>query len=279
MAVGPGVSSCIGHSTGETTSSGVSGWPSRTVSRKPCTAGPKARSRITSVLTTLMPSLTLIRSAGVSRSARAVNGSSSALPASPRLISSTPPRDAASAGQVVVGLAASEPWLIELPWCSHTRRPRSGTGSTGVSARSATSSVLSLCGSQISTSLSASGSPVKRTVPTGPGRCSAVPVSRSMVRVSPSARRRCRPGVRRRAARTRRRGGAVRRGRPAWWAGRPAPPWWRGCGRPAVRRRAGTPPGPAAGRRTGRGPARAAGAAAGRAGCAPVRGRRVSGRR
>ena len=55
------------------------------------------------------------------------------------MISSTPPREAASAGQVVVGLAASEPWLIELPWCSHELRPSSGTTSTGASARRATS--------------------------------------------------------------------------------------------------------------------------------------------
>ena len=88
--------------------------------------GGKARSRISSVLARLMPSLRLIRSAGVSRRVRAVNGSSRALPPRPRLIRSTPPRAAASAGQVVVGLAASEPWLIELPWCSHTVRPRSG---------------------------------------------------------------------------------------------------------------------------------------------------------
>ena len=81
-----------------------SGWPSRMVSRKPWTAGPNARSRIRSALTTLMPILTLIRSAGVSRMARAVNGSSSALPPKPRLTSSTPaegrrPR----AGQVAGG--------------------------------------------------------------------------------------------------------------------------------------------------------------------------------
>src|SRR3982074_2694835 len=49
------------------------------------------------------------------------------------MISSTPPREAASAGQVVVGLAASEPWLIELPWGSHELRPSSGTTSTGAS--------------------------------------------------------------------------------------------------------------------------------------------------
>ena len=52
--------------------------------------GANARSRIRSVLTRLMPILTLIRSAGVSRIARAVNGSSSALPPRPRLTRSTP---------------------------------------------------------------------------------------------------------------------------------------------------------------------------------------------
>ena len=30
-----------------------------------------------------------------------------------------------------MGLAASEPWLIELPWCSHTWRPGSGSGLDG----------------------------------------------------------------------------------------------------------------------------------------------------
>lgn len=108
-ALGPGVVSWMGHRMGETTSSGVVGWPSRTVSRKPWTAGVKARRRITSVLTRLMPALTLIRSAGASRRVRAVNGSSRALPAKPRLTSSTPPSAAASAGQVAVGPAASEP--------------------------------------------------------------------------------------------------------------------------------------------------------------------------
>lgn len=59
-------------------------------------------------------------------------------------------REAAWAGQISVGPAASEPWLIELPWCSQTLRPGSGAGSTGASVRRATSSVVSLCGSQIS---------------------------------------------------------------------------------------------------------------------------------
>ncbi|CAM5600753.1 hypothetical protein SANTM175S_06598 [Streptomyces antimycoticus] len=169
----------------ETTSSGVVGCPSRIVSRKPCTAGVKARSRIRSALTRLMPILMLIRSAGVSRIVRAVNGSSSALPPRPRLTSSTPPREAASAGQMAVGLVASEPWLIELPWCSHTLRPWSGTGSMGASVRRATSSVVSLCGSQSSTVLTPPGRSVKRRVPTGPGRLSAVPVARSMASVLP----------------------------------------------------------------------------------------------
>ena len=88
---------------------GSSGWPSRTVSRKPCIPAVNARSRITSALTRLMPILMLIRSAGVSRIVRATNGSSSALPPKPRLTRSTPPSAAARAGQVVVGLAASEP--------------------------------------------------------------------------------------------------------------------------------------------------------------------------
>jgi hypothetical protein len=83
---------------------------------------------------------------------RAVNGSSRALPAKPRLTSPTPPRAPASAGHVVVGLSASDPWLIELPWCNHTLRRTVRMASTGASVRRATSSVTSLCGSQISTS-------------------------------------------------------------------------------------------------------------------------------
>ena len=116
----------------------------------------------------LMPTLTLIRSAGVSRMARAVNGSSSAPPPKPRLTRSTPPRRAATAGQVVEGLAAFEPWLIELPWCTHTGRPLAGAGSTGASVRRAMSSVTSVCGSQISTVLSRSGRSSKRSVPARP---------------------------------------------------------------------------------------------------------------
>ncbi len=148
--------------------------------------GGEARSRITSRLTRLMPVLTLIRSAGVSRMAWAVKGSKRALPPRPRLISSTPTRDAAWAGQVPVGPTSSEPWLIELPWCSHTLRPGSGAGSTGASVRRARSSVVSLCGSQISIVLRPSGRSVKVTVPGGPGRCSAVPVIMSKVMVLPS---------------------------------------------------------------------------------------------
>lgn len=117
--------------------------------------------------------------------ARAVKGSSRALPPSPRLTSSTLPREAASAGQVVEGLAAFDPWLIELPWCSHTRRPRSAAGSTGASVRRARSSVVSSCGSQSSTSLGPSGRSVNRTVPGAPGRVSKVPAVMSTTRVSP----------------------------------------------------------------------------------------------
>jgi hypothetical protein len=118
---------------------------------------------------------------------RAVNGSSIALPPRPRLIRSRPACAAATAGQVAVGLVASEPWLIELPWCSHTLRPRSGAGSTGASVRRATSSALSLCGSQISTSLAASPRSVKRTVPAGPDVSSVAPVAMSTDSTLPPA--------------------------------------------------------------------------------------------
>ncbi len=85
----------------------------------------------------------------------------------------------------MVGLSASEPWLIELPWCSHTVRPASGTVSTAASVRRATSSVISLCGSQISTSFSSGARPVKRSVSSGPGRVTEVPAIMSMVRTLP----------------------------------------------------------------------------------------------
>ena len=184
-AAGPGVSSWMGQSSGVTTSSGVAGWPSRMVSRKPWTAGAKVRSRMPSRFTTLMPTLTLTRSAGVSRMARAVNGSSSAPPPNPRLTRSTPPRRAATAGHVVAGLAAFEPWLIELPWCTHTGRSLAGAGSTGASVRRAMTSVTSVCGNQISMALSRSGRPSKRTVPGSPSMRVAAPVVMSMVSVDP----------------------------------------------------------------------------------------------
>ncbi len=182
-AAGPGVSSWIGQWRGETTRTGVVGCPSRRVSRKPWTAAVKARRRITSWLTRLMPILRLIRSAGVSRMVRAVNGSSRALPLKPRLTSSTP----------VSG-------LIELPWCSQTRRPESGAGSTGASVRRAMSSWIPRYGSQISTSLVPSASPANRTVPGGPGVRTAAQVVVSTVRTFPPsavARPAGRPSTRR----------------------------------------------------------------------------------
>ncbi len=192
--VGPGRSSTPGQMIGETTSSGVSGCPSRIVSRNPCTAGMNARSRNESAFTMLMPSLRLIASADRSLMARAVYGSSCALPPKPRFTSRAPARRAAMAGQVSVGRPAAWQWLIELPWCTHRTAPRSSAGaSSGASARSSTRSTRVWCGSQISTSLSASPSPSKRTVPTRPGRRSTTPVSSKnstlpATRVSPAAR-------------------------------------------------------------------------------------------
>ena len=62
-----------------------------------------------------MPTLTLIRSAGCSRMTRATDWSSIALPLNPMLTSSTPAAPRATTGQMPVGCAALEPWLIELP--------------------------------------------------------------------------------------------------------------------------------------------------------------------
>ncbi len=143
---------------------------------------------MTSALVRLIPILTLTTSAGRSRIVRATKGSSIALPLNPRLTRSTPPRAAARAAHVVVGLAAFEPWLIELPWCSQTRRAPGATGATGASVRSATSSVISWCGSQSSTSLSRAGRSVKATVPTGPSRVSVAPVAKSVSSSGPAAR-------------------------------------------------------------------------------------------
>ena len=120
----------------------------------------------------------------MSRIVRAVNGSSSALPARPRLTRSTPASRAARAGQVVLGLSAEEPWLIELPWCSQTR-PVAGIGSTGASVRSSTSRTVSLHGSHSSTTLSRAGSPTKRAVPAGPCRVSTAPDDMSTSMTSP----------------------------------------------------------------------------------------------
>ncbi len=93
-----------------------------------------------------------------------------------------------------MGLAALEPWLIELPWCSHTGRSVAGASSTGASVRSATSSVISLCGSQISMSFARRVRPSKRTVPTGPGRVSMEPVDMSTSRTFPPVTLACPAG-------------------------------------------------------------------------------------
>ena len=86
---------------------GVSGFPSRSVSRNPCSAGPKTRSRIESMLTMLMPTFTVTTSAGASRIVRATNWSSWDCPPKPRLTSDMPACRAATAGQVRAGSSAS----------------------------------------------------------------------------------------------------------------------------------------------------------------------------
>ena len=153
------------------------GWPSRIVSRKPCTAGPNARRRIRSRFTRLMPILTLTRSAGVSRMVRAVNGSSSALPASPRLTSSTPPCWAAIAGQVVLGLSATEPWLIELPWCSQTRRSLAAREDRRVGPQ--LDEVGGLAPRQPQLDAACRGPAARRTAPCRPARAGSRPRPRS----------------------------------------------------------------------------------------------------
>lgn len=96
---------------------GVLVCPWRILSRNPCIAGTNERSRMESMLTTSIPNFTLMESAGVSRITCAVNGSTRALPPRP-LWSSTPPAPAATAGRICDGVAALDPWLMELLWCS-----------------------------------------------------------------------------------------------------------------------------------------------------------------
>ena len=139
-----------------------------------------------------MPSLTLIRSAAVSRIVRAVNGSSSALPPNPRLTSSTPAAPAATTGQIPVGLVALEPRLIELPWCSQTRALVRSIGATGAVLRKAISSVVSLCGSQSSIALLPGPRSAKRNVLLAPASVVTAPVARSMETMVPPVALTCR---------------------------------------------------------------------------------------
>ena len=75
--------------------------------------------------------------------------------------------EAASAGQVVVGLSAFEPWLIELPWCSH---PASAVGKVpdgGIGAQGDQLGDLVVRQPDLDV-LGAVVSPVNRTVSTDP---------------------------------------------------------------------------------------------------------------
>lgn len=92
---------------------------------------------------------------------------------------------AVRAGHVPDGPSAVDPWLMELPWCSHTGPPVTGAGSIAASARSAAISAASLCGSQICTSFVRAGNPSKRSVSTLPCRCVVPPVAMSIVTVLP----------------------------------------------------------------------------------------------
>ena len=112
---GPGLSSCMGQRIGEIRRIGAVGFPSRMVSRNPCRAGTKVRRFKVSPLTTLMPILMLIRSAGESRIIRATNWSRCALPPSPSEVRSRPSCRAAITGHTPSGESASDAWLIELP--------------------------------------------------------------------------------------------------------------------------------------------------------------------
>lgn len=89
-----------------------------------------------------MPILTLIRSAGRSRIDLATNESSIALPEKPRFTRSRFASEATNAGQVVLGVSALEPWLIELPWWIQMGRSVCA-GVTGASVRKPTTSVRS----------------------------------------------------------------------------------------------------------------------------------------
>ncbi len=93
----------------------MSGFPSRMVSRNPCSTGPNGRSRMASSAMMLAATFIEMMSASRSRMVRATNGSSMHCPAKPRLVWSSPTVRATIAGQVQVGVRAPAPWLIELP--------------------------------------------------------------------------------------------------------------------------------------------------------------------
>ena len=133
--------------------------------------GRRRAARIASWLTTLMPSLRVMTSAGWSRMARATNGSSTALPENPRLTRSSPAARAATIGQAPRADAAPAPWLIDEPWCTQRGAVTGDGADTGASVVSATSRVVSPGGSQISTSRSTVPSPpsTRSTTPGGPG--------------------------------------------------------------------------------------------------------------
>ncbi len=237
------------------------------VSRKPWTAGPKARRRIRSVLTRLMPILTLIRSAGVSRMARAVNGSSRALPPKPEVdqlhaAEGGGERGPGGGGARGVGAVADRTAVVQPDPAAPVARHGLDRG---VGAQGDELGGLVVRQPDLDV-LQPSGRPVKRRVPTGPGRDLGDAGGHVDGQgVAARSRRPGRPVGRRRAGRTRRPAGAGRPRRPAWWAACPARRRSPGSGRPAVRRRAGPRHGQLAGRCTGRGPGRAAGAAARRA--------------
>ncbi len=145
---GPGTCSLPGQRIEDASTIGVSGWPRRTRSRKPCSAGTKVRWSIDRAPTMLMPTLSEITSAGSSAMASATNGSSMHWPPKPRPTRSSPACRAATTGHAPVGSGASTQWLMELPWWVQRGSPSGSAARTGSSAVTPTRSTSIPCGSQ-----------------------------------------------------------------------------------------------------------------------------------
>ena len=250
-AVGPGTVSWIAQWIGETSETGCRG-----VRRGWCrgSRAPPGRARDGASdrwLTRLIPSLRLIRSAGVSRIARATNGSSRALPPRPRLTRSRPHQagrdDRPRLGRVGRdGAVADRAAVVHPPAAG---RPDGGASGRRCAGRRARSARRGAARSRRPCRPAGAGS---SRVVAAPAVKVLAPVIMSTSSTLPPGPAVARGARRRRARRTTRPVAAVHRRSDAWWAGRRAPAGWRRSGGRVVRRRAGPRRGAAGGRRSGR---------------------------